>query len=174
VKGLLLLARVEAGTEALTKEKLYFDEIVIEAISRVERLSRQKQIQIHFDISNQTTNESFHPMTWGEADLLREVVYNLLENATKYSPASSTIRVKLVWTENTQSLTIEDSGPGIPEDQLQIMFERFSRGAHVGQKGFGLGLAIAQKIAEAHNARIWMKNRAGVNGSVFHFEIKNI
>jgi signal transduction histidine kinase len=72
-------------------------------------------------------------------------------------------------------LVVDDNGPGIPSEQLPFIFERFSRGSNMGSnvKGFGLGLAIAQKIANLHEAKLSAGNHEGT-GARFSFEIKNI
>jgi hypothetical protein len=86
------------------------------------------------------------------------------------------VAIALEWNSIEQVLRVEDSGPGIPKDQLETIFNRFSRAENVGKKvdGFGLGLAIARKIALIHHAELTAENRNDQTGSVFQIRIKNI
>jgi hypothetical protein len=104
---------------------------------------------------------------------------NVLENAIKYSPEKQLVTINLIWRKDTTAVVISDNGPGIPEEQRPFIFERFSRGATAEQqtKGFGLGLAIARKIAMLHNAKLYAadpQKGPASQGAEFHFEIKNI
>jgi signal transduction histidine kinase len=88
VKNLLLLARVDAGLGAMTLQKLNLDDVVLDAISRVEKVARARDIRLKFDIQNQASEDE-RPLVLGDEDLLQNLVFNLLENAIKYSPPGS-------------------------------------------------------------------------------------
>lgn len=151
VKDMLLLARIDAGENALQVAEIYLDETLIDVISRLQRLAKAKNIQISFDLLNQ---EQRAPIL-GDADLLTNLVMNLIENSIKYSPENQHIIVKLEWEPTANKLTIEDFGQGIPQDLKSQIFNRFSRADTSSKtKGFGLGLAIAQKIALLHKSEI--------------------
>jgi signal transduction histidine kinase len=173
VQNMLLLARVDAGFSAMNLQDLYLDEIVIDAISRAERWARPKDIRLKFDIQ---TGSNTRPYIRGDQDLLLNLIFNLIENAIKYSQASSLVQINLQWTEAEQILSIEDSGPGLPEAQIETLFERFSRAQKQGAStpGYGLGLAIARQIAIIHQASLTAKNRSDTSGAIFEFRIKNI
>ena len=96
VKNLLLLARVDAGIGAMNLGELYFEEIVLDSISRAEKLARSKDIRLKFNIQTQT--EEVRPRVRGDEDLLQNLVFNLLENAIKYSEPSQQVSVSLQWT----------------------------------------------------------------------------
>lgn len=172
VKDMLLLARVDAGMGALNLQEVELDEIIIEAISRVEKLAKVKNIRLKFDINDEAGSRK---SVRGDYDLLLNLLVNILENAIKYSPSDELISLRLIWKKDVSEVVISDKGPGIPEEQLPFIFDRFSRGAKAERdtKGFGLGLAIAQKIAILHQAKLYAQNHSG-NGAQFHFEIKNI
>jgi signal transduction histidine kinase len=176
VKNLLVLARVDAGLGAMNLQELYFDEIILDAISRSEKLARAKEIRLKFDIRNRSGREDLHPKIKGDEDLLQNLVFNLLENAIKYSDNSTSVAVELEWNASEQTLRVQDQGPGIPENQLDTIFDRFSRAQNVGRKvdGYGLGLAIASKIALSHHAELIAKNRKDGPGAEFELKIKNI
>lgn len=151
VKDMLLLARIDAGESALQFSEIYLDEILIDVIARLQRLAKTKNIQISFDLLNQ---EQRAPIS-GDADLLTNLIMNLIENSIKYSPEGQPILVKLDWEKTANKLTVEDFGQGIPESLKSQVFNRFSRADTSSKtKGFGLGLAIAQKIALLHKSEI--------------------
>lgn len=180
VRNLLSLARMDAGLGALRFEAVYLDEIIVEAISKIESVARLKEIRIKFDMKDLTTNQNERPAVNGEEGLLVTLVFNLLENAVKYSPSGSMIRIEHSWDHNSQVIRCEDSGPGVPSDLRDLIFERFQRGHGDALRtpGFGLGLAICKKIAEVHGGKLWIEPRSAENtihspGTVFLFEIKN-
>jgi signal transduction histidine kinase len=173
VQEMLLLARADAGLGALNLQEISLEELVFEALTRCEKLASSKGIKLKFNINNESNDD--HKSVRGDKDLLENLVFNIIENAIKYSPNSETVTITLVWKNEFSQLLVEDNGPGIPDEKLPYIFERFSRGSSVENrvKGFGLGLAIAQKIANLHEAKLSAGNHPG-NGAIFSFEIKNI
>ncbi|MBC7370952.1 MAG: HAMP domain-containing protein, partial [Bdellovibrionaceae bacterium] len=153
VKDMLLLARVDAGLGGLNLQAIAMDELVIEAISRVEKVAKSKNIRLKFDILEETDERK---SVRGDYDLLLNLLINIIENSVKYSPTGEMIEISLAWKKETSEVIVSDRGPGIPKDQLPFIFERFSRGAVAERdtKGFGLGLAIAQKIAILHHSKL--------------------
>jgi len=172
VKDMLLLARVDAGLGGLNLQEIGMDELVIEAISRVEKIAKQKNIRIKFDILDEADGAK---SVRGDYDLLLNLLINIIENSVKYSPKNEMVSVSLIWKKETSEVIVADNGPGIPKELLPFIFERFSRGQNAERdtKGFGLGLAIAQKIAILHHGKLYAASQAE-NGAEFHFEIKNI
>lgn len=173
VQEMLLLARVDAGLGALNIQELSLDELIMEVLPHCERLAQGKNIKIKFDINNSSGDEE-RKMIKGDNDLLQNLLTNIIENAIKYSPNNETVTVTLNWSHEISQLIVEDNGPGIPEDQLPFIFDRFSRGSNTEAKvkGYGLGLAIAQKIARLHDAKLSAFNNVN-QGARFLFEIKN-
>jgi PAS domain S-box-containing protein len=109
-----------------------------------------------------------------EADLVRveRILYNLLENATKYSPEGSEIRISARSDESFIITEVVDQGKGIsPDDQRRIfeLFERLEEGVHAAQ-GLGLGLVVCKRLAEAQGGRIWVESEIG-KGSTFYFTL---
>jgi signal transduction histidine kinase len=101
---------------------------------------------------------------------VEQLLQNLIENAKKYSPERTPIKVK-IWQENGEAqIAVEDSGIGIPAADLPRIFERFSRASNVDDRrfhGMGLGLYICRGIVEEHGGRIWVESEVG-KGSTFH------
>jgi signal transduction histidine kinase len=170
VRNLLILAQVDAGKSSFTLQKIYFEDVVLEAIAKAEKVARQKNTRIKFDLQGY---EHQHPQILGDPDLLTTLVFNLIENAVKYSPPNSVVSIVLKSSAQQQKLSVTDSGPGIPADQIETIFERFSRARNVDKKatGYGLGLAIAQQIAYSHNAKLSVHNRTEAPGTRFELEI---
>lgn len=151
VKDMLILARIDAGEGALQFSEIYLDELLIDVISRLQKMAKPKNITISFDLLNQDLRKPIQ----GDADLLSNMVTNLIENSIKYSSSGQSILVKIDWANGLSKLTIEDSGQGIPKELQPQVFNRFSRADTSSYtKGFGLGLAIAQKIAHLHKTEI--------------------
>lgn len=104
----------------------------------------------------------------GRADLLGRAIDNLIQNALKFSPESTTVRLRV----DGKRLEVEDSGPGIPPEELEVVFDRFYRSVNAKSlPGSGLGLAIVKQIVERHNGRAWAQNTPG--GAVVGFELGN-
>ena len=106
-----------------------------------------------------------------DPDLFDRLVWNLLGNAVKFSPRGGLVEVRLRYTNRGTEMEVADQGPGIPEEQLEKVFERFfrtdeSRTPGEESSGTGLGLAIAKAIVELHQGEITAENRPE-GGAVF-------
>lgn len=171
VQDMLLLARIDAGRGSLTLKPSYLDEVILESTERVEKIAKTKNIKIQFKIDGL---EEYRKQITIDSDLIKHLVLNLLENSIKYSPENSFVFISLKCLKDKQILTIKDQGPGISKDQIETIFERFSRDPKLSQrvKGYGLGLTIAKKIADLHQANLSASNPIE-GGALFTFEIQN-
>jgi two-component system sensor histidine kinase QseC len=97
----------------------------------------------------------------GDRDLLAVAARNLVDNALRYAPAGSTVTLRAGLEHGEPVLVVADNGPGVPEEELQHLLERFYRGRDVTAEGSGLGLAIVHRIAELHGAVLEVENVAG-------------
>ena len=119
--------------------------------------------------------ESLEPLFSVECDedLIRQVLTNLVDNAIKYSPESSKVIVRSREEENVIRVDVEDFGPGIPKDQIPLMFRKFSR-LHRPMKGqprgTGLGLYLSKYFIELHGGTIHLKTEEG-KGTTFTFTL---
>jgi two-component system sensor histidine kinase ChvG len=105
----------------------------------------------------------------GVESRLSQVFLNLIANAASFSPAGGEIRIHAVHDGRAVLVTVEDEGPGIPEDKLTAIFDRFYTERPAGEKfgtHSGLGLSISKQIVEAHRGRIWAENRTDTSGAV--------
>lgn len=163
VDDLFLLARVDAGGqtgrgEALRRDAIDVHELLTDAMRSVRSLadSRGVALTLHEPVGTGTA------FVRGDAGLLRRLFLNLLDNALKHAPAGSAIALTPQYRDGVCTVQVADEGPGIPADQRERIFERFVHGVQersdaglIGSTaGAGLGLAIAQAIAQAHQGRI--------------------
>jgi two-component system sensor histidine kinase ChvG len=105
----------------------------------------------------------------GVESRLSQVFLNVIANAVSFSPPDGEIRVRAVHDGRAVLVTVEDQGPGVPEDKLTAIFDRFYTERPAGEKfgtHSGLGLSISKQIVEAHRGRIWAENRTDATGAV--------
>ena len=163
IEDLMALAKIEAGAMELRRAWGSVNEVVAAAMKRASSVTRNHPIQL-------SLSEDLPPVKLDER-AMAEVVYVLLENATKYSPSDGVIRVAAeACAPDMLKLTIEDQGPGIPVDLRERVFDKFFRAmrngdSHVHKPGTGMGLAIAKGIVEAHGGKIWIENRDESGGT---------
>ena len=105
------------------------------------------------------------PLVECDAVLMERVLCNLLENAAKYTPAGTAIRVSGELADTEVRLVVADQGPGVPRGQEQSIFQKFTRGERESATaGVGLGLAVCEAIVQAHGGRIWVESAGGDDG----------
>jgi len=112
------------------------------------------------------------PLLSIDLDRITSVLVQLLENAAKYSPAGSPIRVTAEKNDDKVTVSVADRGPGIDDFEQALVFDKFYRGKNERYRvqGTGLGLAIAKAVVEAHGGTIGVTSQVG-RGSVFYFSI---
>jgi len=167
VNNLLNLGRIELGL-GLQVEQVNVLDIIERVIGALQLQASQKNIALSVELSKELPNSI-------EADLalLHQAVYNLVENAIKYTPLNEHVIIRTETQPGKLIFTVEDSGIGIAADDLPRLFEKFYRGKQRearSQQGSGLGLAIVQSVAVNHGGRIWVESKVG-KGSAFHLQI---
>jgi len=159
VHQLLSLARAEAGPEMTMK----FEPLDLNALVRRETAEWVPQaVQKGIDLGYEGPEQPVEIV--GQPLLLREMLANILDNAMCYSPQDGKVTVHLLAGEHP-CVMVEDSGPGIPVEERERVFERFHRLTANGGAGSGLGLSIVREIARAHGARVWLED-AGAGGGL--------
>ena len=155
IDDLLSMSRLESGAPAQhAREAAAAADLVTAGLDRVRGLLGVARVDIDAPPDL--------PLVTVDAAQLEQVVANLVENAAKYGPATVQIRVTVAQVGDELELGVEDDGPGIPEEDLEHVFDKFYRARrteHSGVPGTGLGLAICRAIVEAHGGRIWAENR---------------
>jgi two-component system sensor histidine kinase KdpD len=159
-----------AGTDpqALTTKTIGIEDVVRAGLSRAETLTRDYRIEL--DTKSGQVLVSIDPAS------MVEVLYIVLDNASKYAPPGSTIRVSAAVVGPNVQLSIADEGPGIPEAAREQVFEKFyripGRQSHdPRRKGIGLGLPIARRLVEAQGGRIWVESPASGTGTIVRFTL---
>ncbi|MGO9057685.1 MAG: sensor histidine kinase [Candidatus Binataceae bacterium] len=147
---LLTLARLSEEAR-LERVDLDFGALVHEVVEAVEPLTQAKNLIL-------TASGNGHLMVHGNADHLRRLVVNLLDNAVKFSPDSGRIAVTLERRENRAIFRVSDSGPGIAPADLPLIFDRFFRGSGPKTNGSGLGLSLCREIVRLHRGKILAHN----------------
>lgn len=164
LEDMLLLARSDAGHAQFVCEPVRMAEIVREVVARMRVVANDKRQHIVERVSDDNLELS------GDAQLLRRLVWILIDNAIKYTPCDGRIEVVFARNEQCALFTVSDNGIGIPGASLQHIFDRFFRAdpSRSEQEGTGLGLAIGKWIAEAHRATITARSldRAGTTFEV--------
>ena len=162
IADVLDTSRIEAGTFSFR-----FDDVDLATIVRDTVASAsigQDEVPIEADVGSVD-------VVRGDAERLRQVVANLVENAVKYSPVGTPVRLRLGQTDGAVIVAVSDSGPGIPAEDHTLIFEKFGRAAGGGAKpGTGLGLFIARSIAEAHGGTLDVSSTPGL-GATFTLSV---
>jgi two-component system, OmpR family, sensor histidine kinase KdpD len=163
VENILSMTRFDEGRVNLRKEMEAVEELVAGAVSRIKKRSN------HHELTVSIPDELI--MIPADGTLIEQVLVNLLDNAIKHTPEDTIISVKVTRENDNVVFEVSDNGPGIPEKDLPIIFNRFVTLTNsVGRRGVGLGLAICKSIVEAHGGDILaMNNPSG--GSVFRFTL---
>ncbi|MBD2103746.1 histidine kinase [Leptolyngbya sp. FACHB-261] len=138
-----------------------------------------KEVLLHlrnrFDSKQQTIEEDLPtdlPLVYADTERIRQVLINLLDNASKYTPAGGTIQMRAMHrTTQKVQISVGDNGPGIPEENRERIFEdQFRLKRDEAQDGYGIGLSLCRRIIRAHYGQIWVDSVPGC-GSSFHFTL---
>jgi K+-sensing histidine kinase KdpD len=169
VEGIVDLARIEAGDMKLYRNWGAVDDIIDAALAQAEPLTQRHQIRVSV--------EDELPVVRVDARAVAEVIYTLIDNASKYAPPDTLIVVEATRVADDMiEITVEDQGPGIPSPVRERVFERFYRAtsnepASGNTGGIGMGLAIAKGIVEAHSGRIWIEDGTAGRGTRIVFTV---
>jgi two-component system sensor histidine kinase KdpD len=149
VQNLLEMTRLESGAVQLRKEWHPLEEVVGAALSRLGKQLADRRVDTHVPPDL--------PLVPIDDVLIEQVLVNILDNAVKYTPSRTPIRILATSTGEAVTVEVADHGPGLPRGEEDKVFEKFYRVAS-GGRGAGLGLAIAQGIVKAHGGHIWAQN----------------
>ena len=166
VADLFELSKLEAGQVQLNKESFYINDILNDASQKLSLLSKQKQITIKSDISDSI------PMVFADLAMIDRVIQNLLDNAIKYTPENGFITLHASRKNGHVEINIENSGEGIPQQEIPHIFDRYYKvdKEKKGIEGTGLGLAIVKKMLEVHKSEIKVESIPN-KSTQFYFEL---
>ncbi|TYC66036.1 HAMP domain-containing histidine kinase [Stappia sp. BW2] len=159
INEILDLSRIEAGRHELHEEPIFLDDIVEECGTMMKVRANVKSISLHH------THEPDLPRVWADERALRQVVLNLMSNAVKFTPVNGDVWIKVGPTsDGGQYVSVKDSGPGIPEDEIPTVLEAFGQGSHAiksAEPGTGLGLSIVQALVNMHDGKFSLTSKPG-------------
>ncbi len=188
VRELLELSRIESGQIKLKREAVSVPDLLERAVSRLRPQAERSGL----NLTVCTRSDGDLPSVYADAERIEQVLVNLLHNAIKFTPAGGQITVRAEPHEEGVCISVQDTGIGIPPEDLPRIFERFYKvdkarvapGApadgrlghltdHRHEGGTGLGLAIARHVVQAHGGRIWASSQPG-QGSTFYFTLPTL
>ncbi len=160
VDSLLTLARADAGLPLSSSVAVSVNEIVTDVIQRWQPLAAVRSVRL-VPVLAMPHGDVPEPQVLGDAELLDSMVGNLVQNGIRYSPKSEAVEVEVRMNARTVTIAVRDRGPGIPDRDLNRVFERFYRVSRTEEAngGTGLGLAIAKGVASLHRGSIFAANR---------------
>jgi len=166
VDDLLDLAKLEAGKMIFEIGRSTLGYLTREVMSELGALLEQRNLNVELDIP-----ETDEYLMMDQIKIM-QVIRNLVANAVKFSAPHDTLRIEIKHQQAYSQFTVVDQGIGIPEDELEVIFEKFSqsRRTKTGASGTGLGLAICREIINAHQGDIWAQNNSGT-GAAFVFRL---
>jgi signal transduction histidine kinase/CheY-like chemotaxis protein len=163
INDLLDVDRLEQGTLAFQFASLDVGALVASAVESVRADFEAGGVTLEVDVAADL------PSVHGDRERLAQVLLALLDNARKFAPAGSGVRLRALGTPEGVQIDVADQGPGIPATELPHVFERFWRGDRSGpEAGAGLGLAISRAIVGRHEGHVWLESEQG-NGTTASF-----
>jgi signal transduction histidine kinase len=166
VRDLLDLSSIEAGHFSIDREHVEASGLIDEAVAATRAVAAGRSQTLHTAIPPQA------PSVVCDRRRIVQVLVNLIDNAIKFSPAKSEIKVTIDGDQSAVRFTVTDVGPGIAASDARQVFQPFWRAPNTSQPGSGIGLAIAKTIVDAHGGRIWVTSRVGAaTGSSFCFSL---
>ncbi len=163
LENVLDISRMEAGQLRPEMRPVDAARFLAESIEGFRAIFDEKGVELSMDVSGAGGAEFY-----GDPSLLRRVLENLISNAWKFTPQGGKVSASVRKDGEDVLFAVEDTGPGIPEAQLEAVFDKYKRLREEGGSGFGLGLAIARKIVELHGGRIWAEPGPG---GIFRFRV---
>jgi sigma-B regulation protein RsbU (phosphoserine phosphatase) len=163
-QDLLDVAAIEAGRLSFEPGETALAEVVDDVLGTVAGMAAEKSLAVESCVSSEL------PAVWADRERLHQVLSNLVGNAVKFTPAHGRIRVSAARDGDDVRVAVEDTGPGIPAEHLENVFDRFWQARSTRRAGAGLGLAIARGVVEAHGGRIRATSEVG-RGTTFEFTL---
>jgi two-component system, OmpR family, sensor histidine kinase KdpD len=150
VENLLNMSRLESGFIQPKKDWCDIVELLYENVKRIEENTGNKKINIQVDQNI--------PLFKLDKGMMEQVIYNLLYNATLYTPHNTAVTISACCHVDVLEIIVEDNGPGFPPEEIKNVFDKFYRLQHTQAGGTGLGLSIVKGFTEAHSGTISLEN----------------
>jgi signal transduction histidine kinase/DNA-binding response OmpR family regulator len=173
INDILDISRIESGTLEVFVEKNAIKPVVNEALKNMAILAEQKEITLINEVDNDNLKAVF------DAEKIVQVLNNLVSNGIKFTTNGGEVAVGArALNSHSAEFFVRDTGIGIPEEELPLIFEKYKKGSgvfssdeHAAGGGVGLGLAICKSIVEAHKGKIWVESKVG-EGSTVYFTVQ--
>jgi len=169
VNSLLELSKMEAGMMPFSLNQENFPSLVRRVITEMAPLIEAKKVGISMDFGD----EKEIPSLKLDRERILQALRNLVGNAVKFTPEQGSITIRAYRRDHAVEFTITDTGPGVPDENLETIFEKFHQlpgQARGSIKGTGLGLAFVKHIVLAHGGKVWGENEPG-KGTTFIFAL---
>jgi two-component system cell cycle sensor histidine kinase PleC len=164
INEILDLSRIEAGRYELNEEAVTLAHVVAECSHLLQIRAKNRSLTIH------QVFEADMPRLWADERAARQICLNLLSNAIKFTPPGGEIWLKVGWTASGgQYLSVRDTGPGIPEEEIPIVLASFGQGSNSiksAERGAGLGLPIAKSLIDLHNGTFTLRSKLRIGTEV--------
>jgi two-component system cell cycle sensor histidine kinase PleC len=163
VNDILDLSAIEAGKQPLFKEELIASEVAADCSLIIVNAAAEKNIEFSVDVSDNVT-----PL-WADRRAIKQILFNLLTNAVKYTLEGGEILLKSSATGEFHVFEVKDTGVGVPAEKLSSLTDPFVRtetDPHKAQEGSGLGLAIVKSLVDLHGGELDIKSEVGVGTTV--------
>jgi PAS domain S-box-containing protein len=164
IRDLLDLTKLEEDHLVIEPRQVEADTLIDEALAPFELPLKAKKLRLIKKVAGEVG------FVLCDKDRILQVISNLVENAAKFTPDGGIITVSARPLEREVEFSVKDTGPGIPDNQLAHVFDRFWQAEKARSRGLGLGLSIAQGLVAAHGGRIWVESTTGA-GSTFFFTL---
>jgi len=164
INDLLDFSKLQEGTFSIQQRPVVIKEIVIEAVSPFLNVAKEKSIDFSWDTPHADLIIECDPVR------ITQILMNIIGNAIKFTPANGKVNMKIIESENAVQFLVSDTGPGISEEELPHIFDRYWQVKGTAYLGTGLGLSIVKALVEAHNGKIWVRSKVN-EGSTFCIEI---
>ncbi len=170
IDDLFELSQIDTGHVDLKRERTSFSDLVSDTLAALRALAERRRVQLSGEVSPEVDPVEIDPAK------IQRVLYNLLTNAIRHTPEGGAVLLEARRVEEMVRVTVKDSGEGIQSQDLPHVFDRFYRGERArtrdrdGQRGAGLGLAIARGLVEAHEGTIEVESTPG-HGAAFIFTL---
>jgi two-component system sensor histidine kinase SaeS len=170
VNDLFEFSQIDAGLLQLHTDSVFLQQLIPDTVETMVAQAVSQRLSLSEEVEKEL------PPITADSRRIQRVLYNLIQNAIRHTPADGSINVRATDTGDAVEVQVSDTGEGIPADDLSKVFERSYRSERSRSRqsgGAGLGLSIAKGIVEAHGGRIWANSEPG-KGSVFVFTLPKV
>ncbi len=168
IDDFLDVALIEAGRFDLERRAVQLRSLVDDALAMIRPSAERHEVEVEVDVP-----EDMEPL-WADPPKLEQVVLNLVGNAVEHCGPGTVVRIRARSDEGSATLSIADDGPGMPPEQLDVLFllggRRSSKHKHTGDRSTGLGLVIVKRLVEAHGGTIRVESEVG-RGTTFTIQL---